>query len=66
MSCAMIILIIIWYLLVLFANFSVKRLNFVTIATVKVKLIRDLYTLAIVLINYQEEIGGIFFYILAS
>ena len=28
---------------------------FVTIATVKVKLISDLYTWAIVLINYQEE-----------
>ena len=30
---------------------------FVTIATIKVKIIRDLYTLAIVLINLQEEIG---------
>ena len=31
--------------------------NFVTIATVKVKIIGDFYTLAIVLINIQEEIG---------
>ena len=30
---------------------------FVTIATVKVKIIGDLYTLSIVLIDLQEEIG---------
>ena len=30
---------------------------FVTIATVKVKIIGDFYTLGIVLINLQEEIG---------
>ena len=30
---------------------------FVTIATVKVKIIQDFYTLAFVLINLQEEIG---------
>ena len=29
----------------------------ITIATVKVKIIRDVYTLAFVLINLQEEIG---------
>ena len=63
-----------WYLLVLYVNFSVKRLKFapkcpisyfqptlaamfVTKATVKVKIIGDFNTLAIVLINLQEEIG---------
>ena len=39
---------------------------FVTIATVKVKMIRDFNTLAFVLINFQEEIGENNFNILAS
>ena len=39
---------------------------FVTIATVKVKIIRDVYTLAFVLINLQVEIGEKQFFIYFS
>ena len=37
------------------SNFFVG--NFVTTATIKVKIIRKFYTLAIVLANFQKEIG---------
>ena len=40
--------------------------HFVTIATVKVKLNWDFYTLVIVLINFKEHIGENNFNILAS